>query len=114
MSDLTNLEQRYQEAVEFHEKSGKRYSAAKRYFDSIENKDKVIQAKIAIAASGSMDVRKWTALASKEYEDYLALRDDANGKFLDAKVEYDNAIVRVDEIRSIMSNQREQIARFRG
>lgn len=93
---------------------GDKWAIQKSLFDSIEDKRKPLIAKLMMKFSGSQNLREQMALADHEYEIYLSGLSAARNEYFSSLVQYDNAKLKVEAIRTLISARKEEVKQFKG
>lgn len=112
--DIPLIAAKLEKWIKESEEAGKAWAKAKTLYDSIEDHRKSMLAGVMSSYSGSVASKETQALADDRYGHFLDGLAEARGRFLEAQVGYDNAKLKVDALRTIISARKEEIRNFRG
>lgn len=112
--DIPVIADKLEKWITESEAAGRKWAQAKTLYDSIEDKRKPLLAKLMSGYEGSVAAKESAALADAKYNEFLKGLGEARGEFLQAMVAYDNAKLKVDALRTIISARKEEIRNFKG
>lgn len=112
--DIPVIAEKLEKWIIESEEAGRKWAQSKALHDSIEDKRKPMLAKLMSGFDGSVAAKESAALADERYETFLKGLSEARGEFLQAMVAYDNAKLKVDALRTIISARKEEIRSFKG
>ena len=111
---IAELETRIETYVRESVKAGNAWAEAKALYESLSDKEEVI---LASLKSKHFTLKTQAAKEEAAYQDpewtiYLEGLSVARRAYYQSQVEYDNAKLKVDVLRSVMSTRREEISKF--
>lgn len=116
LSDFTigELENYCQELLADLPKVAEEWAKAKSVYATDDDKKKSVLATIMNEYEGSQAAKECLALGHQTYLDYLEKISVSRGVFLRSEIAYDIIKLKLDFLRTIISNRREEIKNFKG
>lgn len=108
------LEDMLQSMFKKCEEAGSKWANDKALYEDLEDRKKPLLAALGSKVEGSSAERDRQGLCNKDYTAYLDGLKETRRSFLQSQVAYDMAKARIDAIRTILSNRRAEIQRFKG
>ena len=106
----TKIESAYSEMA----KSGVKWAKSKALYESILEKKKPMLGMIQKKYEGSQSLKEGLAYADFDYATYLDGLNAAYSNYLMDQVSYDNAKLKIECLRSLISARKEEVKNFRG
>lgn len=107
--DMPELEQSMQVYVGQAVEAGKNWAEKKAVFESLEDKRKPLLAIILEKLEGSASLKEKLAYGDQDYRVFLEGLSKAREFFYQSQVDWDMAKLKLEMIRSVISNRREEI-----
>jgi len=122
--NLRELEEEYEKEIAKAEGASKAWVAAKAYFESVDDKRRVILSELMEKTEGeshivgksrsSQAAKEQFAYVQKEWADFMSLLSETRRDYYQALVNYDMAKLRIEAIRTVVATRRQEIQSFKG
>lgn len=110
---MPELEEELESKTKLLEKEGNDFVVKKSQFENLAELHKVILSKLKTSFEGSDAAKETSAMASPDYETYKQGLGAAREQYYQAQVKYDLVKLKIDVLRTIISNRREELQRFK-
>ncbi len=110
---MPELEEELESKTRLLEKEGNDFVAKKSQFENLSELNKVILSKLKTSFEGSDAFKETSALASPDYENYKKGLGAAREEYYQSQIKYDLLKLKIDVLRTIISNRREELQRFK-